>query len=329
MLTIDAILSKRFSKAMGGYRQDEVDSFIQQLAAEVERLQNENEDLEHKLEILAEKIEKYRKGESSIQSAWMGAQRLGEGLLLDAKKQVEQIRRDGLRDLEATKRRLEIEIQQQQYELSQLKKETSSFKGKLLGLYAQQIDLIQNIPVPAELFAANENQEQSEQESELHEVDEETATEPVFEPAVQDLLEGVSEQEELDEAEAEEEQFETEAETQPQKEYVQQEYAHNEYIQESDDDEIVEEAFTEGEPELLDEDDIYDDEIVIDKGAFEAQDKNEEHPVYSERGYSIRSAQEESRFGPLKFGEGFEIANLPNDNSNNRKKFSFKGKFGN
>ncbi len=326
MLTIDAILSKRFSKAMGGYRQDEVDTFIQQLAAEIESLQNENEDLEHKLEILAEKIEKYRKGESSIQSAWMGAQRLGEGLLLDAKKQVEQIRRDGLRDLEATKPRLESEIQQQQYELAQLKKETSSFKGKLLGLYAQQIDLIQNIPVPAELLATDEGQEKEEQENELHEIEEEDAAEPVFEPAVQDLLEGISEQEEFDEVEAEQPQPQHELVTEPQEEYA---HNHNEYSLEDDDDEIVEEAFTEGEPEQFNEEDIYDDDIVIDEDAFEQQEKNEEHPVYSERGYSIRSAQEESRFGQLRFGEGFEIANLPNDNSNNRKKFSLKGKFGN
>lgn len=260
VLTIDAILSKKFDKAMGGYRQDDVDAFLQQIAMDFQQLQNENQDLEDKLEILAEKIEQYRKDETGLKTALIGAQKLGEGLLKDAKRQVEQMRHEALHELEATKLQLERDIQREKYELSHLQKETLNFKNRLMSMYVAQMDIIRNIPVQEETMPSADSIQEEKQ----------AASPPVQEEILEpeDIL------------------VEPEPAAQPPKR--------------------VEPPIT-----LFQEDD--DDEA----------DEEEPTLVYEASGYNVRSAQEDSRFGPLKFGEGFEVANLPEEEEP-RKKFTFK-----
>ena len=69
MLTPETIASRRFDKQMGGYKQDEVEIFLQQVAAEYAKLLAEKEELEQKIEVLADKVEQYREDEDSLRSA--------------------------------------------------------------------------------------------------------------------------------------------------------------------------------------------------------------------------------------------------------------------
>ena len=75
MLTPETIASRRFDKQMGGYKQDEVEIFLQQVAAEYAKLLAEKEELEQKIEVLADKVEQYREDEDSLRSALIGAQK--------------------------------------------------------------------------------------------------------------------------------------------------------------------------------------------------------------------------------------------------------------
>ena len=60
-MNVDDIRNVVFDKTMRGYRMEEVDAFLAQVAAEFEKLTKEKEDLEKKLYILAEKVDQYRK----------------------------------------------------------------------------------------------------------------------------------------------------------------------------------------------------------------------------------------------------------------------------
>ena len=81
MLTPETIASRRFDKQVGGYKQDEVEMFLQQVAGEYAKLLSEKEDLEEKIEVLAEKVEQYREDEDSLRSALIGAQKLGDSVI--------------------------------------------------------------------------------------------------------------------------------------------------------------------------------------------------------------------------------------------------------
>lgn len=157
MMTPDSIANKRFdSKAMGGYRQDEVDAFLQQVANELRELQIEKENLEKKVEVLANKIEEYREDEDSLRSALIGAQKLGDSMIREAKAKAETIVLDAKVEaaklIETAQRNVEIE----QTALVTMKKEVTKFKNRMLTMYRQHLDLITNLPEYADEIIANE-----------------------------------------------------------------------------------------------------------------------------------------------------------------------------
>ena len=94
MLTPETIASRRFDKQMGGYKQDEVEEFLQQVAAEYAQLLSEKEELEGKIEVLAEKVEQYREDEDSLRSALIGAQKLGDSVIRESKAKADQTLRE-------------------------------------------------------------------------------------------------------------------------------------------------------------------------------------------------------------------------------------------
>ena len=89
MLTAVEMRNAEFYRSARGYKVEEVDEFIERAAQTVETLQRENSDLMRKLEVLADKIEEYRKDEDSIRSALLTAQRMGDQIVRDAKENAE------------------------------------------------------------------------------------------------------------------------------------------------------------------------------------------------------------------------------------------------
>lgn len=157
MMTPDSIANKRFDKAMGGYRQDEVEAFLEQIANEFRALQAEKEDLERKVEVLANKIEEYREDEDSLRSALIGAQKLGDSVIRESKSKAETILLDAkveaAKIVETAQRNVEIE----QTALVTMKKEVTKFKNRMLTMYRQHLDLIATLPEYADELIANEN----------------------------------------------------------------------------------------------------------------------------------------------------------------------------
>ena len=61
MLTPETIASRRFDKQMGGYKQDEVEEFLRQVAQEYAQLQSEKEELEENSRSKSAKLRVFEK----------------------------------------------------------------------------------------------------------------------------------------------------------------------------------------------------------------------------------------------------------------------------
>ncbi|MBE6886372.1 MAG: DivIVA domain-containing protein [Ruminococcaceae bacterium] len=158
MLTSANIKNKRFEKSgRAGYRADEVDAFLLQVAASIDAMESENAALQRKLEILAEKIEEYRKDEDNLRNALLGAQRLGDSVVKEARANAETMIKEAtqksefmLRDAtiksETMISNAEESIKQQEARLARIKREVSSFKNQLISLYSAHIELINRLP---------------------------------------------------------------------------------------------------------------------------------------------------------------------------------------
>lgn len=62
---------------MFGYKTEEVEDYLREVAQYVDSVNKEKAVLEKKIQILADRINEYRKDEESMKEALLGAQRLG------------------------------------------------------------------------------------------------------------------------------------------------------------------------------------------------------------------------------------------------------------
>ena len=191
-----------FDKSAFGYRVDDVDDYVDKVTAVISALLEENNELEEKLEVLAAKVAEYKEDEESLQSAIIGAQKLGDSIVRDSKIKAETILREANvraeRLVEAAQRKVEVE--QQNY--LRIHKEVGDFRNSLMGLYKSHIDLITNLP--------SAEAEPVKTEEEPKQLVEEVQEEETFETPVEQVEEAV---------EYEEEQLVEEAETEQVEEY--------------------------------------------------------------------------------------------------------------
>lgn len=89
------ILSRRFEKAaFNGYKTDDVDEFLREVSSEYSQLQKEKNELERKLEVLADKIREYRDDEDALKDALLLAQKQGNQIVSESKASAEKLRKE-------------------------------------------------------------------------------------------------------------------------------------------------------------------------------------------------------------------------------------------
>ena len=84
-------VDKMFDKAAFGYKPEDVDNYIEQQNYRIAALEAEKSELQEKMQVLAEKINQYRADEADLKDALLGAQKLRNTILAEAKTKSEDI----------------------------------------------------------------------------------------------------------------------------------------------------------------------------------------------------------------------------------------------
>ncbi len=185
MLTIDEIKNISFRKATlsGGYRAEDVDSFIDEVIASFEQLKKEKTNLVHKIDVLATRVEQYRSDEETVRNALLASQKVSDACIREAKDKAAKI----VRDAETKAQALLVEannmtaIEKDNY--LQLQSDVVALRGELIELYKKHIQTINDLPTSADL------------ESSKAELNEKYPTEDIVEQPVDAQVEEVSEPE--------------------------------------------------------------------------------------------------------------------------------------
>lgn len=188
MLTPNEIASTKFDKYMGkGYKQDDVDSFLRQVASDMSALIEEKRDMERKLNILADKLEEYKNDEDSLRSALIGAQKLGDTVIREAKEKAARIMEEAQMDARRAAHEAQTAMERERASFARLQQEIASFKNKLQITYKQHLELISALPVDetatqahhqAQQQAAQQAAEQQRQAAMQPQEEDEPAYEP-------------------------------------------------------------------------------------------------------------------------------------------------------
>lgn len=159
MLTPSDISNKKFEKSAFGYKTEDVENFLEEIAASYVEVYKEKEAAEEKLEVLAEKLEEYRSNEDSIRSVLIGAQKLGDNIIRDSKAKAEVMISDAEGQVKQVFSESESKIAKEKENLAMIQKETAEFKKRLLAMYKQHLELISLMPEPDDDKPIPENEE--------------------------------------------------------------------------------------------------------------------------------------------------------------------------
>lgn len=148
MLTIDEIKNISFRKANrgGGYHPDDVDSFIDDVVATFEQMKREKSDLIRKMDILANRIEKYRADEEIVRNALISSQRISDETIKDANEKAEGI----IKDAEARAQLMVMDANKavlaKKDEMLKLEKDAADMRDAVLAMYKKHIEVISELP---------------------------------------------------------------------------------------------------------------------------------------------------------------------------------------
>ena len=145
MLTPIDIENKDFKKALRGYKEDDVDEFLDMVKEDFETLYRENLDLKEKLNLYQEQVSRYKSIEETLNATLITAQSAAEDTCSAANKKAKiiveeaQLQSKHIID-EANNRILELKK-----EYDDLVREFKVFRNKFKSLIKDQMDTIDEI----------------------------------------------------------------------------------------------------------------------------------------------------------------------------------------
>lgn len=91
MLSSNDVRDVRFSKAMGGYKQEEVDTFLDSVEEDYRQYEAYVKSLQEKLSAVTAEAQEYKNSQSSLQSVLISAQQLADSIVSEAKNKAQKI----------------------------------------------------------------------------------------------------------------------------------------------------------------------------------------------------------------------------------------------
>ena len=157
MISASDIRERKFEKAAFGYKQEDIDDFLEELIHEFEELDAEREDLHSKIQILADKVREYRQDEDALKDALLGAQKQGHQVIAEAKEKADEIiskaeeRAKALIDEATVQHDAAMEknraaIAKEKENLVEAQKQVSEFKKELFDMYKTHLEMISAMP---------------------------------------------------------------------------------------------------------------------------------------------------------------------------------------
>ena len=186
MLSVSEIRDVKFSRAVGGYKADEVDVLLDKVEADYAAFERIIKDYEIKVETLNSEIEGFKNSQNSIQNVLVSAQSLADKIVNEAKEKSEEIIKQAKANIESItsrekelsaafelkaqeqKNNLERELKKmvdqakeksevivaateervkhQQMLFDKLKLEISSLKSGIVSKFKEHMDLLSKIP---------------------------------------------------------------------------------------------------------------------------------------------------------------------------------------
>lgn len=167
MITANDIHELRFEKAAFGYKQEDIDEFLTQLEHELELNQQEMDDCNNKIQVLADKIREYMRDEDALKDALLGAQRQGHQIIAEANERADEIIAEAKRKADemmdevtiqhdALLKKNQEEVAAAHEQLAEARKKVADFKKALFDMYKEHLEVLSAMPEEDDLDFASD-----------------------------------------------------------------------------------------------------------------------------------------------------------------------------
>jgi len=146
MISASEIHELRFEKAAFGYKQEDIDEFLNKLEEEVAIAQRELDDSNNKIQVLADKVREYMRDEDALKDALLGAQKEGHRIIAQAKEKADAMMDEVTVQHDALIEKNEAEIEEEHKKLAAAKKQVADFKKALFDMYKEHLNMLSAMP---------------------------------------------------------------------------------------------------------------------------------------------------------------------------------------
>ncbi len=157
MITPLDIQNKEFPKSVRGYKEEEVDGFLDLLTLDLEKIMEENRKLKDQVRNLSSEVERYRHSEGTVLDTLEAAKALMGDISASAEKRAEILLKNAELDAELIQREAKESIERLNEELITKRNSFNIFRARYRSLLESELEKFDNLS--AELFADKDMEE--------------------------------------------------------------------------------------------------------------------------------------------------------------------------
>ena len=157
MITAKDVQKKKFEKVKFGYSPEEVDSFLAQIENDLRLMQQDLDDSNEKVQLLADKVREYKDTEDDLKNALLlaqkqarqvveEAQQKADAIVAEAKASVDSVKSQALVDSETQLKNITAQLEAENASLVETQHQVADFKRALFDMYKEHLELISRLP---------------------------------------------------------------------------------------------------------------------------------------------------------------------------------------
>ncbi len=140
MITPSDIQSKVFDKAVRGYKEEDVDIFLDELTTDYDSVLKENESLKQRIIELGDRIEEYKSQENAVLQTLETAKSLMNDISSSAEKRAEILLKNAELDADLKQRQAKDNLERLQSEEAELGRRVASIRSRFKSLLEAELE---------------------------------------------------------------------------------------------------------------------------------------------------------------------------------------------
>jgi len=145
MITPMDIQNKAFSKGVRGYKEEEVDSFLDLITLDMEKLIDENAQLKKELSKAKTELQRYQGSEGAVLETLEAAKALMSDISASSEKRAEILLKNAELDAELITREAKESVERLKEEAASLENKVNSFRMKYRSLLETELDKLDSL----------------------------------------------------------------------------------------------------------------------------------------------------------------------------------------